>query len=103
MVPQHFERDTPTRSHRTACLIHLLENTVRAVFFVYDKMYLLRKLRATAFLVDLSQFDKRCVALVVGAIVVDVVVAVFAVIACCCSCCILAREEEMKLYTKYTG
>lgn len=86
MVPQHLERDTPTRSQRTACLIHRLENTVRAVFLVYDNMYRLRNPRAAAFLVALSQLASGWCVLVVGgtmvAVVVVVGVEVVVVIAC---------------------
>jgi hypothetical protein len=95
MVPQHFERDTPTRSHRTACLIHLLENTVRAVFLVYDRMYLLRIARAAAFRVDLSKVDSLEVLVVGVTVVVDV--DVVSASGCCSIGCIFAREEEMKL------
>lgn len=108
MVPQHLERDTPTRSHLTACRIHRLENTVRAVFLVYDSMYLLRNPRATAFRVVLSKLDSA-VRPVVDAIVEEVVVVVVVVVIvggaviCCGSYCILESDEEMKLYTKYTG
>lgn len=50
--PQNLDNETPTKSQRTACFIHLFENTTRAVFFVYDIIYLLRNKRAAVLLKD---------------------------------------------------